>query len=102
MKGFSYAGYLLGAAAVIAIVFVIAHRYRSYKDRDGGPACRPRPSRPVPPSDHRRPALRSRHEDPASGRRARSIVVGELEGGADVASTVHRSGGRGVRRPRRR
>jgi membrane protein DedA with SNARE-associated domain len=31
MKGFSYAGYLVGAGAVIAIVVVIAHRYRSYK-----------------------------------------------------------------------
>jgi len=31
MHGFSDAGYLLGAIVVIAIVVVIAHRYRSYK-----------------------------------------------------------------------
>jgi membrane protein DedA with SNARE-associated domain len=31
MKGFNYAGYLLGAAAVVAIAIFIAHRYRAYK-----------------------------------------------------------------------
>jgi membrane protein DedA with SNARE-associated domain len=31
MHGFSYAGYLLGAAALAAIAFVIFHRYRSYR-----------------------------------------------------------------------
>lgn len=31
MKGFSDAGYLLGAVAVLAIAALIAHRYRSYK-----------------------------------------------------------------------
>lgn len=31
MKGVSYAGYLVGAAVVLAIAFVIWHRYRSYK-----------------------------------------------------------------------
>jgi membrane protein DedA with SNARE-associated domain len=31
MKGISYAGYLIVAAAVIAIAVVIGHRYRSYK-----------------------------------------------------------------------
>jgi membrane protein DedA with SNARE-associated domain len=31
MHGFSDAGYVLGALAVIAIAFVIYHRYRSYK-----------------------------------------------------------------------
>ncbi len=31
MHGFSDAGYLLGALAVLAIAFVILHRYRSYK-----------------------------------------------------------------------
>jgi membrane protein DedA with SNARE-associated domain len=36
MKGFSYAGYLLAAAAVIAVAFVIAHRYRTYKATVGG------------------------------------------------------------------
>lgn len=30
-KGFSYAGYVLGAAVVVAIIFIIWHRYRSYK-----------------------------------------------------------------------
>jgi membrane protein DedA with SNARE-associated domain len=38
MKGFSYAGYLLAAAAVIAIAFVIAHRYRRYQATVGGTA----------------------------------------------------------------
>jgi membrane protein DedA with SNARE-associated domain len=42
MKGFSYAGYLLGVAAVIAIVVVIMHRYRSYKAATAAPA-HPRP-----------------------------------------------------------
>src|SRR5262249_11562204 len=32
MKGFSYAGYLLFAAAIVAIAFVVAHRYRTYKN----------------------------------------------------------------------
>jgi membrane protein DedA with SNARE-associated domain len=31
MHGFSDAGYLLGAVAVIALAVVVAHRYRSYK-----------------------------------------------------------------------
>ncbi len=32
MNGFSYAGYLLGALAVVAIAVVIVHRWRSYKE----------------------------------------------------------------------
>lgn len=35
MKGFSAAGYLLGAAAVVAIAFVIWHRWKSYKSATG-------------------------------------------------------------------
>ncbi|MDA8268607.1 MAG: DedA family protein [Actinomycetota bacterium] len=35
MHGFSDAGYVLGALAVAAIAFVIAHRYRSYKSATG-------------------------------------------------------------------
>jgi membrane protein DedA with SNARE-associated domain len=31
MKGFSYAGYVLGVAVVVGILFVVWHRYRSYK-----------------------------------------------------------------------
>jgi len=31
MHGFTYAGYLLGALAVLAVAFVLVHRYRSYK-----------------------------------------------------------------------
>jgi membrane protein DedA with SNARE-associated domain len=31
MKAFNYAGYLVAAAIVIAVVVLIAHRYRSYK-----------------------------------------------------------------------
>jgi membrane protein DedA with SNARE-associated domain len=41
MKGFSYAGYLLGVAAVAAIAFVVAHRYRSYKATVGTPRRTP-------------------------------------------------------------
>jgi membrane protein DedA with SNARE-associated domain len=32
MKGFSDAGYILGAAAIVVIVVFIAHRYRSYRE----------------------------------------------------------------------
>ena len=38
MHGFSYAGYLLGAVAVLAIAFVIVHRYRSYKEASAAEA----------------------------------------------------------------
>ncbi len=41
-KGFSYAGYLVGAAAVIAIIVVIGHRYRSYKAATNSAASSPR------------------------------------------------------------
>ncbi len=36
MHGFSYAGYLLAAVVVLAIAFVIVHRYRSYKGATAG------------------------------------------------------------------
>jgi hypothetical protein len=36
MKGFSDAGYLLGALAAIAIVAFLIHRYRSYKAATSG------------------------------------------------------------------
>ncbi len=36
MKGFNYAGYIVGVAAVVAIAFVIAHRYRAYKAATAG------------------------------------------------------------------
>jgi len=36
MHGFSYAGYLLAAVVVLAIAFVIFHRYRSYKGATAG------------------------------------------------------------------
>jgi membrane protein DedA with SNARE-associated domain len=32
LHGFSYAGYLLGAAAVVALVVLFVHRYHSYKE----------------------------------------------------------------------
>ncbi len=41
MKGFSDAGYVIGALVVLAIVFVIWHRYRSYKASSGLPAHAP-------------------------------------------------------------
>lgn len=37
MHGFSDAGYVLGALAVVAIVVVLVHRYRSYKAATGEP-----------------------------------------------------------------
>lgn len=53
LKGFSYAGYLLAVAAVVAIAFVIAHRYRSYRAAMTGPnaASKPTPT-PTPPARH--------------------------------------------------
>jgi membrane protein DedA with SNARE-associated domain len=41
-KDFSYLGYVLGVLAVAAILFVIWHRYRSYKEATG-PGASPRP-----------------------------------------------------------
>lgn len=42
MKGFSDAGYVLGAIAVIAIAFFVWHRYRSYKAATASGANRSR------------------------------------------------------------
>jgi len=58
MKGFSYAGYVLAAVAVLAIAFVIFHRYRSYKatlarttgDTRTGPAAPTSPAAPTTPA----------------------------------------------------
>ena len=47
MKGFSYAGYLLGAAAVVAIAVVVVHRYRSYKAATTPPASPPPATSPA-------------------------------------------------------
>jgi membrane protein DedA with SNARE-associated domain len=41
MHGFSDAGYLLGALAVIALALVLAHRYRSYKKATASAGARP-------------------------------------------------------------
>ena len=49
MKGFSDAGYLLGALAVAAIAFVVWHRWRSFRAAEA--AGSPRPGRPSAPFD---------------------------------------------------
>ncbi len=43
MHGFSDAGYLFAALAVLAVVFFLAHRYRSYKTATAVPAPAPAP-----------------------------------------------------------
>ena len=80
MHGFSYAGYLLGAAAVAAIAFVIWHRLRSFRAATAGEAGRPggapaagrgyQPAhrrntgaRPAPGQGARQPALEVEAED---------------------------------------
>jgi hypothetical protein len=77
MKGFSYAGYLLLGAAVIAIVVVIAHRYRRYKEltASGGPA------RPAPAGGPARPAP-ARHA-PAHRRGTTAVSDGGAGSRAD-------------------
>ena len=50
MHGFSYAGYLLAAAAVAAIAFVIWHRWRSFRTATAGEAGRPGGSSGVSPA----------------------------------------------------
>ena len=68
MKGFSYAGYVLGVAAAVAVVVVIVHRYRSYKEATGpGEAARSteavldtEPSRPAPSRTRGTPVNRRR------------------------------------------
>jgi membrane protein DedA with SNARE-associated domain len=47
MHGFSDAGYLLGALAVIALAMVLAHRYRSYKKATASAGAGP--TEDVPP-----------------------------------------------------
>jgi membrane protein DedA with SNARE-associated domain len=47
-KDFSYAGYVIGLLAVVAIAFVIYHRYRSYKAQTAGDTIAgPKPEEPV-------------------------------------------------------
>jgi membrane protein DedA with SNARE-associated domain len=41
MHGFTYAGYILGALAVVGIALVIWHRYRSYKAATATPGAHP-------------------------------------------------------------
>ncbi|HET9077226.1 MAG TPA: VTT domain-containing protein [Acidimicrobiales bacterium] len=50
MKGFSDAGYLLGALAVIAIAFVIWHRWRSFRAATGASPFSARPVDPAGPA----------------------------------------------------
>jgi membrane protein DedA with SNARE-associated domain len=56
MKGFSDAGYLLGALAIIVIAAVIWHRWRSYRAATADPGGRHfagtgRSAQPAPPAD---------------------------------------------------
>jgi membrane protein DedA with SNARE-associated domain len=51
MHGFSDAGYVLGALVVLAIAFVIVHRYRSYKEATGEES-----GRSYTPAHRQRPA----------------------------------------------
>ena len=44
MHGFSYAGYLLGALAVLALAVLLVHRYRSFKAANASGAPRSRAS----------------------------------------------------------
>jgi membrane protein DedA with SNARE-associated domain len=53
MKGFSDAGYLFGAAAVIVIAVFIVHRYRSYQTATAGPASEDTLPVPEDPVNHR-------------------------------------------------
>lgn len=73
MHGFSYAGYLLAAAAVAAIAFVIWHRLRSYRAATGGGSTgssstgarrRPASTRGYQPA-HRRSSIPGRRPEPA-------------------------------------
>jgi membrane protein DedA with SNARE-associated domain len=70
MKGFSYAGYLLFAAAVVAIAFVIAHRYRTYKSTvargssaGSRSASAASAARPLPPGVRPTRGAASSHDD---------------------------------------
>jgi membrane protein DedA with SNARE-associated domain len=47
-KGFGYAGFVLGAAVVVAIVFLIWHRYRAYQAAVARGAATPRNGSPSP------------------------------------------------------
>jgi membrane protein DedA with SNARE-associated domain len=102
MKGFSDAGYLLGAAAVVAIAVFIWHRYRSYKantselegrqagpgaalsarpqhSATGSPTTRPVPVVPAQPATGQPSGVRV---IPRGGDRARSgpAATGEMAG----------------------
>jgi membrane protein DedA with SNARE-associated domain len=65
MHGFSFAGYLLAAAAVVAIAFAIYHRYRSYHATMARQSSGPLPSRDAgsaAPSSVDSPAVEDRIE----------------------------------------
>ena len=102
MKGVSDAGYLLGVLAVLAIAFVIWHRYRSYRahtaggslhapgQRDGrpagGPVTRPVPVVPVQPG-----AVHS-SERPVGGGHVRTIYPDNASPGTTPAASGELAG----------
>lgn len=91
MKGFSDAGYVLGALVVAAIAFVIWHRWRSYK-KHSSPGANARSSRPR--SDGNR-------STGGAGANARLGASGRVGAGArrrDSGNGARRGAGSGVRR----
>lgn len=83
MKGFSDAGYLLGAAAAVAIAVVVWHRWQSYKrvSRDGGSPRRAQHFRSGPAPGAALPAPHAKATDPLPPR----VPAHPRRGGQDVS-----------------
>lgn len=64
MHGFSYAGYLLGALAVLALAVLLVHRYRSYKAATATERTAGGPGSERSAAGRRVPAHRRRPEQP--------------------------------------
>jgi membrane protein DedA with SNARE-associated domain len=75
MKGFNYAGYIVAVAAVVAIAFVVAHRYRAYKAATAGGANE---RRATSPTSH----------DPAPGAPRGARATTRPPAGSPAAATV--------------
>lgn len=92
MKGFSDAGYLLGALAAAALAFVIWHRWRSYRQATG-----------VSPWSREAPAVRG--EGPAARGKGPAARVGPVRAGRPAArysvAAAAAAGPRHRRRPAR-
>lgn len=84
MKGFNDAGYLLAGAAVIAIAFVIWHRWKAYRRATFNPAATPLRARPEPTV----PALR-RSAPRAAADRSVAVATDRVESiQTDIAPTA--------------